>query len=633
MTGPGMASEPISRTDHWRLIAAWSWLVTIATGGLLGAAIEDAIRQRFLIGMSVGFAAGVILALIVRGKLTPILHKPTTSPELRARLFRRVIFAVGVGATVYLISSALGIGPSVHHWYPWDGLALLLVCVVSDWLSRRGRLVFATMLFIAIYLLFSTSVALPSGITSSVYALFLPSIIISGLILGSAGFLGAFATVSISTSAFAIGENHHLWPVANPTDDPIRLIGSLLIWWVLYAWVAWLTWLFARSLEGALQISRSQTLTLASALHAITPTSSLDQVLKRILSSIAGELGAAYSVLWLHDVDTDRIRPYFVHKGGRASEADENTDGTILPAQEQQVWQELCRERRPIMIENVADDSSPQFRAALSKQNIQTVLYVPLLSGDQVPGFISIGNTERHRYSPDELELAQALAQQMALAMQLTRLAEQNRRAAVVEERNRMAREIHDTLAQGFTGIVVQLEATEDALGDSNREASQHLSRARALARESLTEARRSVYALRPQSLESMPLSTTMRDSIRKMTADASLSVEWDMPDHWPALPSDLEADLLRLGQEAVTNVLKHASATQLRVALRATPGWIELEVKDNGRGFDPDKSGREGGLGLVGMRERVARHGGALEITNCSPGTRVIARVPVRSM
>jgi signal transduction histidine kinase len=238
--------------------------------------------------------------------------------------------------------------------------------------------------------------------------------------------------------------------------------------------------------------------------------------------------------------------------------------------------------------------------------------------------------TQRYR----ELELTQALAQQVILAMQLTQVAEQNRQAAILEERKRIARIIHDTLAQGFNGVILQLEAAEDVLGDSNREASRHLSRALTLARESLIEVHRSVYGLRRQSLEYKPLPTALRDSITVLTVDASLAIEWDIPDHWPALSANLEADLLSLGQEAVTNVLKHADATQLRMVLRAKPECIELEVSDNGHGFDPSTvmPNNDGGLGLIGMRERIAHHGGVVEITNRSPGTRVIARVPISS-
>ena len=114
-------------------------------------------------------------------------------------------------------------------------------------------------------------------------------------------------------------------------------------------------------------------------------------------------------------------------------------------------------------------------------------------------GFIGIRHEARPPYRPEEIELAQALAHQAMLAIQLTDLAEQSRQAAVLAERNRMARDIHDTLAQGFTGVIVQLEAVADAISSGDhKEAENYLHRASGLARQSLNEARRSVHALAP---------------------------------------------------------------------------------------------------------------------------------------
>src|SRR5205085_10745087 len=110
-------------------------------------------------------------------------------------------------------------------------------------------------------------------------------------------------------------------------------------------------------------------------------------------------------------------------------------------------------------------------------------------------------------------------AHQATLSVQLTRLAEQGQRSVILQERNRMAQEIHDTLAQGFTGIVMQLEAAEDALAENSEIARGHILRARRLARESLTEARRSVWAMRPQALERGDLSLAVKDLIDKVAA------------------------------------------------------------------------------------------------------------------
>ena len=117
-------------------------------------------------------------------------------------------------------------------------------------------------------------------------------------------------------------------------------------------------------------------------------------------------------------------------------------------------------------------------------------LRIPTLVGGQVKGFIGIRHGDRRPYRPEEIELAQALAHQAMLAIQFNEFAERSRQAAVLEERNRMARDIHDTLAQGFTGVIVQLEAVEDAITCCRRkQANRHLQRASQLARQSLNEA------------------------------------------------------------------------------------------------------------------------------------------------
>src|SRR5262249_18283540 len=130
---------------------------------------------------------------------------------------------------------------------------------------------------------------------------------------------------------------------------------------------------------------------------------------------------------------------------------------------------------------------------------------------DEATGWLSLQSLTSNAYCLHEIELAQVLAQQIALAMQLATFAEQHRQAAVLEERNRLAREIHDTLAQSLTGIIIQLEAAKDILLTAPEGVHLHLTRATDLARESLTEARRSVCALHPQVLDHQDFPTALQ--------------------------------------------------------------------------------------------------------------------------
>ena len=147
-----------------------------------------------------------------------------------------------------------------------------------------------------------------------------------------------------------------------------------------------------------------------------------------------------------------------------------------------------------------------------------------------------------------------------------------------------MARDIHDTLAQGFTGVIVQLEAVEEAMSKNQAaKASGHLDRAGELARESLREARRSVQALRPQALEEKQLSEALKDLIEKMTRGTTVHSKFALQGKRRKLPPEWETNLLRIGQEVLTNVLRHARASEFKVMLEFDSREIRLELCDNG--------------------------------------------------
>ncbi|MBV9850667.1 MAG: sensor histidine kinase, partial [Armatimonadetes bacterium] len=261
----------------------------------------------------------------------------------------------------------------------------------------------------------------------------------------------------------------------------------------------------------------------------------------------------------------------------------------------------------------------------LTSQGFRSLLKLPLLDHD-VLGWISVSSTEYGRYRPEEVELAHALAQQASLAVQLARLAKQEQQAAVLHERNRLAREIHDTLAQGFTGILLQLEAAEEAIPDGAGQA--HIARARDLARQCLAEARRSVWALRPQALEQDGLPIALASLARQMTAGTAVRSELHVHGTPRSLPSEIESDLLRIGLEALTNALRHAQASVIRIELTFDPDRVRLSVQDNGQGFHP--SLEAAGLGVIGIRERAKRMGGRFQVTSQpGQGTEIAVLVP----
>lgn len=219
------------------------------------------------------------------------------------------------------------------------------------------------------------------------------------------------------------------------------------------------------------------------------------------------------------------------------------------------------------------------------------------------------------------------------VAAQTAKLLDQERTAATLEERTRLAREIHDTLAQGLAGITVQLGAAQRARASAPAAADEHLALAQQMARESLVEARRSVWNLRAPALERGDIGDALRGLVERPDASGMERVFTQQGAPWP-LPPDAESALLRVAQAALANVAKHATAQQVAVVLEYTPDAAQLSIHDNGAGFDttllehPVAPGPWSGFGLLGMRERLSEFGGTLELVN-NAGACVIACVP----
>lgn len=208
-------------------------------------------------------------------------------------------------------------------------------------------------------------------------------------------------------------------------------------------------------------------------------------------------------------------------------------------------------------------------------------------------------------------------------------LAATARRTGMLEERERLAREIHDTVAQGFTGIVMQLEAAEQAFDRDPSAARAHLDRARTSARESLAEIRRSVHALRPELLDAEGLQDALRRIADRWAADTGILATVRVSGEPQPLTPDRELALLRAAQEALANVARHSEARRVTVALAHAPDEVRVVVTDDGRGFDPATAA--GGMGLRGLQDRLADVGGHGRIESApGEGTRVVLEVPV---
>ncbi|ROO51136.1 signal transduction histidine kinase [Micromonospora sp. Llam0] len=213
----------------------------------------------------------------------------------------------------------------------------------------------------------------------------------------------------------------------------------------------------------------------------------------------------------------------------------------------------------------------------------------------------------------------------------------QAREAGVRDERQRMAGEIHDSLAQGLTGIITQVQAAQRVwhsptrAGEPMDRAREHVDRALALARESLDEARRSVQALQPRQLEAAHLPAALGDLARRWAADTGTTVRFDVTGEQVALSPAIDVILFRVAQESLHNVVRHADASRVGLTLSYLTDVVLLDVRDDGRGMN---GGPADGFGLRSMVQRVRSVGGAMEIeTAPGEGTAISVRVPAIPM
>ena len=205
--------------------------------------------------------------------------------------------------------------------------------------------------------------------------------------------------------------------------------------------------------------------------------------------------------------------------------------------------------------------------------------------------------------------------------------------AAVLAERNRIAREIHDNLAQEMLGISVQLEVVARTMPASAGLARTHLDRVRMLVRHGIAEARRYVWDLRSQALDRNDLPAALSDTARRLTTDTAVSAKVEVSGTFRPLSPLIEGNLLRIGQEAVNNAVRHAQARNILINLKFETSRVQLSVRDDGHGFDYRESTNANAkhFGLIGMQERAVGIGGTLKVdSRAGEGTEVLVDVPI---
>jgi PAS domain S-box-containing protein len=291
----------------------------------------------------------------------------------------------------------------------------------------------------------------------------------------------------------------------------------------------------------------------------------------------------------------------------------------------------------PIVIDDVRSDapSASAYRQMVGEErlmrefrHIRSWLGVPLILMGQPIGLLAISHDEPGHYTERHVELARTIATQAAIAIENARLYEQAQSAAVLEERQRLARELHDSVSQALYGITLGSDAALTLLKRDPTRVAGPLEYVRSLAEAGLAEMRGLIYELRPEALENEGLVATLEKQAAALRARHEIEVHTALCDE-PDGPLWVKDALYRIALEALHNTIKHARAENVGLLLEQETKGIMLEVRDDGIGFDPSGS-FPGHLGLESMRERAERLGGTLKVESRSRnGTRILVRVP----
>jgi PAS domain S-box-containing protein len=375
---------------------------------------------------------------------------------------------------------------------------------------------------------------------------------------------------------------------------------------------------------------------LRGSLDALASVPELDEFIGQVMAAITRQLGAVSSMLRLLDAEQKSMTLDLLFQDDRVMSPDEAKYPEHLRSSSLDELGFASLED-PVTVLHLADPRALMMpnglRGYLLGLGIKTLLIIPLTSRGQANGVLSFRFTEERDFQTEELEISRALATQASLAIQLTQLAKTARQSAVLAERNRLAGEIHDSLAQSFAGISMQLSAAAGAMRRKSKDSLSHVERATDLARFGLSEARRSALSLRSNVIEESGLIEALRMLVQRSNIPGLLHCTFRSSRvREECLAPQVQQDLLRIAQEAISNALRHAQPTVIGVSLRWDPPNLVLKIRDNGSGIVGGRpiSGGEG-FGFANMRARAKNLGAELHIrSSAGTGTSVVVRLPI---
>jgi signal transduction histidine kinase len=360
----------------------------------------------------------------------------------------------------------------------------------------------------------------------------------------------------------------------------------------------------------------------------------VDDILGQVMAATTRQLNASSSALFLRNEASNHLALELVFQRNRIlTPAEANYPESLGFSRFSKCGLDLAQ--LPAVLVNLARDQTliaDAERYHLLGLGVKTVLVIPLLVDRQLLGSLNFQFLEEREFGPEEIQIARALAAQTSLAVQFTRSAKSARQSAVLEERNRLASEIHDSLAQTFVAIAIQLNLAGGAIGPDVGKGARYLDQAKELARFGLAEARRTALCLRPFNLDKIGLIGTLEMLVERSKIPGRLSCSFSANDSRANdLPPKTQEHLFRIAQEAICNAVRHANPKVISVSLRCKRGYLELHIQDDGRGISAAEQLSQHGLGLINMQNRAKEIGARLYIHGePGRGTAIVVRLPV---
>lgn len=373
-------------------------------------------------------------------------------------------------------------------------------------------------------------------------------------------------------------------------------------------------------------LQRNRELSILNAIaEALNREVNLDRALRTTLSLVADLCQLRTAWIWLMDEITHV--PYLA---ATLHLPDALTEDPLIMDGREYCW---CLEsyQKGIMegAANIKIITCTRLDGRVDAGGLRTHASIPLYAQEKKLGVLNVASSDWSKLSKDELRLLHTVGDLLSIAIERARLFERSAQFGAMEERNRLAREIHDTLAQGLTAITLRLE-TADAVLESQRDsdsARKLINDALNLTRQNLDAARRSVLDLRAAPLEGR----TLADAIDQLAHEQFrvLDVTFESNENRP-LPHNVELGLFRVVQESLNNIEQHAEASCVEIQLQTSPDHVHLTICDDGKGFDVDCV-QESRFGITGMNERVRLLGGTLAISSTlGEGTQICVEVPL---